>query len=99
MVYNYYLVYSACTETLPVALPAIKSSFPLTCHLAVSCTHITCCLEVEELARSVELYIQLDSCDRELIAAIDKLVYKKTLINYVYLQQENVQLKGVIHLE
>lgn len=51
------LVFLDCSENRN--LPNI-SSYPLVCHLKSSCTEILCCMNVDFIEKTIELYLKLN---------------------------------------
>ena len=93
--YNYIL---ECNVTLPIQLPAISPSIPVTCNLMDTCTGVTCCLDIAELSLSVNFYIMLDACDYEFSVGIENLPYKKTLLSYEFGKEETLNLNNIVRL-
>jgi hypothetical protein len=67
----------------------------MSCYLSETCTAIDCCIDVEQISRSVNVYINLDACNYRLTAGIEK-VTNLTCINRtpVYSEYKNWFQRG-----
>ncbi|CAG2196994.1 unnamed protein product [Mytilus edulis] len=64
------------------SLPSVPNT--MSCHLTDTCTGIDCCIDVEQISRSINVYIKLDACNYKLTAGIEKLTLDVPLLNYEF---------------
>jgi hypothetical protein len=67
-------------------LPKIHKS--MSCYLSETCTAIDCCIDVEQIGRSVNVYINLDACNYRLTAGIEKVTFDIPLLQYQFGQKQ-----------
>jgi hypothetical protein len=91
------LYFSGCQNTLPFTLPKIHKS--MSCYLSETCTAIDCCIDVEQISRSVNVYINLDACNYRLIAGIEKLTFDIPLLHYQFGQKKSFRLMNIFRIE
>ncbi|XP_052083607.1 uncharacterized protein LOC127720908 [Mytilus californianus] len=63
-------------------LPSLLSN--MNCYIDQSCTAVQCCMDVNELGKSLEIGIKIDPCDFRLTVRIEKLSFDVTLYDYVW---------------
>ncbi|XP_052090897.1 uncharacterized protein LOC127727822 [Mytilus californianus] len=88
---------NGCKNGLPFSLPSLPSS--VSCHMYDTCTGMDCCVDVKEISRSLNLFLNLDTCNYYLSGGIEKLTFNKSLINYKFGQKEMFTLKNIIRIE
>jgi hypothetical protein len=93
----YTLYFSGCQNTLPFTLPKIHKS--MSCYLSETCTAIDCCIDVEQISRSVHVYINLDACNYRLTAGIEKLTFDIPLLQYQFGQKQSFRLMNIFRIE
>ncbi|XP_052071171.1 uncharacterized protein LOC127709609 [Mytilus californianus] len=86
-----------CEKTLPYILPAIPNT--MSCHLTDTCTGIDCCIDVDQISRSINVYIKLDACNYKLTAGIEKLTFDVPLLNYEFGQKQSFRLKNIFRID
>ena len=86
---------TGCQST--VSLPTLGDS--TSCHLYDYCTGLTCCTEVDIIGRSINTYLTLDPCNRQLKVGIERLGLNVSLFDYSYGQLEHLRLFGMVNLE
>jgi hypothetical protein len=91
------LYFSGCQKTLPFTLPKIHKS--MSCYLSETCTAIDCCIDVEQISRSVNVYINLDACNYKLIAGIEKVTFDIPLLQYQFGQKQSFRLMNIFRIE
>ncbi|KAL3873866.1 hypothetical protein ACJMK2_036950, partial [Sinanodonta woodiana] len=79
-----------------VDLPHLPDS--LACNLPSYCTGVDCCVEVDLIASSFNVYLVLDPCSYTLMVGIERLKTNISLINYVFGTWSNFYLDGVVRL-
>ncbi|XP_052083593.1 uncharacterized protein LOC127720891 [Mytilus californianus] len=77
-------------------LPSLLSN--MNCYIDQSCTAVQCCIDVNELGKSLEIGVKIDPCDFRLTVRIEKLSFDVTLYDYVWEKQEYLDLYGVIQI-
>ncbi|CAG2253142.1 unnamed protein product [Mytilus edulis] len=77
-------------------LPSLLSN--MNCYIDQSCTSVQCCIDVNELGKSLEIGVKIDPCDFRLTVRIEKLSFDVTLHDYVWGKQEYLDLYGIIQI-
>ncbi|VDI15760.1 Hypothetical predicted protein [Mytilus galloprovincialis] len=77
-------------------LPSLLSN--MNCYIDQSCTAVQCCIDVNELGKSLEIGVEIDPCDFRLTVRIEKLSFEVTLHDYVWGKQESLDLYGIIQI-
>ncbi|XP_021353372.1 uncharacterized protein LOC110450253 [Mizuhopecten yessoensis] len=77
-------------------LPALPSR--VHCHLTSNCMGVSCCLEVEEISKSIHLYIELDACDYILRLGIEKIQREILLFDYTFGTEDFFSLAGIFRV-
>ncbi|VDI13107.1 Hypothetical predicted protein, partial [Mytilus galloprovincialis] len=77
-------------------LPSLLSN--MNCYIDQSCTAVQCCIDVNELGKSLEIGVKIDPCDFRLTVRIEKLSFDVTLYDYMWGKQEYLDLYGVIQI-
>ncbi|VDI38371.1 SWI/SNF-related matrix-associated actin-dependent regulator of chromatin subfamily E, member 1 [Mytilus galloprovincialis] len=86
-----------CEKTLPFTLPSVPNT--MSCYLSDTCTGIDCCIDVEQISRSVNVYIKLDACNYKLTAGIEKLTFDVPLLNYEFGQKHSFRLMNIFRID
>ncbi|VDI41394.1 Hypothetical predicted protein [Mytilus galloprovincialis] len=86
-----------CEKTLPFSLPAVPDT--MSCYLSDTCTGIDCCIDVEQISRSINVYIKLDACNYKLTAGIEKLTFDVPLLNYEFGQKQSFRLMNIFRID
>ncbi|XP_071131855.1 uncharacterized protein [Mytilus edulis] len=86
-----------CEKTLPFSLPSVPNT--MSCHLTDTCTGIDCCIDVEQISRSINVYIKLDACNYKLTAGIEKLTFDVPLLNYEFGQKQSFRLMNIFRID
>ncbi|KAL5013968.1 hypothetical protein ScPMuIL_008238, partial [Solemya velum] len=84
-----------CTKS--VELPTLEGAYG--CTISDSCTSVDCCLEVETIDRSFNVFVSIDGCNNKLSVGIEKLTFEKMLFDYQFGTHERVFLKNVVRLD
>ena len=71
----------------------------MSCYLSETCTAIDCCIDVEQISRSVHVYINLDACNYRLTAGIEKLTFDIPLLQYQFGQKQSFRLMNIFRIE
>ncbi|VDI23782.1 Hypothetical predicted protein, partial [Mytilus galloprovincialis] len=77
-------------------LPSLLSN--MNCYIDQSCTAVQCCIDVNELGKSLEIGVEIDPCDFRLTVRIEKLSFDVTLYDYVWGSQKVLDLYGVMQI-
>lgn len=56
----------------------------VTCYLPSLCTAVDCCVEVEPLSRSFNVYLHIDPCNYLLRVGIDNFYFNQSLDRYTF---------------
>lgn len=63
-----------------VDLPVLSED--LTCYLGDTCDTVSCCVDVEDLGRTMEVSLSIDHCNRKLTLQLERLSEEISLVNY-----------------
>ncbi|VDI36613.1 Hypothetical predicted protein, partial [Mytilus galloprovincialis] len=77
-------------------LPSLLSN--MNCYIDQSCTAVHCCIDVNELGKSLEIGVKIDPCDFRLTVRIEKLSFDVTLYDYEWGSQKVLDLYGVMQI-
>ncbi|KAK3101942.1 hypothetical protein FSP39_007535 [Pinctada imbricata] len=69
------------------------------CRITSECTEVECCMDVNKVGRSFNMYVYADVCNYKLTVGIEKLQLNYSLVDYSYGQSKHVSLYGVINLD
>jgi hypothetical protein len=47
----------------------------MTCHLKTDCASVSCCLDESFINRTLEIFFEIDDCERKLLIGIEKLKF------------------------
>ncbi|CAG2247494.1 unnamed protein product [Mytilus edulis] len=86
---------SECSALIDV--PVLPSTTK--CKLYESCSNISCCIEVPELQRSFNMFLQLDTCNFKLTVGIEKLHYIQMLFDYNWGSNDSFWLNGIFKIQ
>lgn len=68
----------------PVTLDLKPLSSDISCYISDICTSIQCCLQLDIVQTAVEFQLAIDSCEKKLKVAIEKISIVKDLHNYTF---------------
>ncbi|VDI43606.1 Hypothetical predicted protein [Mytilus galloprovincialis] len=88
---------SNCSSSKMKSLPPLSG--PVSCHLMETCTGIQCCIDVEQLTRSISAYMVLDTCSYSFEIGIEKLTYKKSLLEFEFDQKQSFSLFNILNID
>ncbi|VDI08519.1 Hypothetical predicted protein [Mytilus galloprovincialis] len=71
----------------------------VSCHIPESCMAAQCCIDVTPINKTISVNISLDPCVYEIEIAIEVLHVKKSLLTYVWGEEETLSLQGGIKLK
>ena len=54
----------------------------IACHISATCNSVACCVEVDELRRSLYTSIEINTCQYTLTVTIEGLQHEIELLNY-----------------
>jgi hypothetical protein len=98
-----YMLYLIVTTIFIIGCPKPVILQPLpsntVCHIFDYCTGITCCTFTDIIGRSIQTYIQLDSCNRKMNVGIERLGFNVSLFDYQFGVKEHMKLYGHVHVE
>ncbi|KAK3102203.1 hypothetical protein FSP39_009587 [Pinctada imbricata] len=69
------------------------------CRITSECTEVECCMDVNKVGRSFNMYVYADVCNYKLTVGIEKLQLNYSLVDYNYGQSKHVSLYGMINLD
>ncbi|XP_071145134.1 uncharacterized protein [Mytilus edulis] len=86
-----------CSSASIPNLPLLTG--PVSCHLMDTCTGIKCCIDVEQLSRSISAYLIVDTCSYSLEIGIEKLTFKKSLLEFDFDQKQRFSLYNILNID
>ncbi|XP_052081234.1 uncharacterized protein LOC127719258 [Mytilus californianus] len=110
---SYYLLSTRCNRSIDPYIPATKGwnsfcpsteglknlSEPVSCNLDATCNKIRCCVNVEDLGRTMEVSLSLDHCNSILTIQLERLTEEISLIDYKWGTKLKHGLVGVLRTE
>jgi hypothetical protein len=69
------------------------------CYISDMCTAIRCCLEVDIIKTSVQFYITIDGCEKQITVGIEQLNTVKDISNYKFGKNFNLFIYFLTHIE
>ena len=75
-----YVLFIDCPATLD--LPAIETS--MSCYIPDYCTGINCCIEVDQIGKTFNVFALFDSCNWRLTIGIERRKIDILLLNYTW---------------
>ncbi|VDH92137.1 Hypothetical predicted protein [Mytilus galloprovincialis] len=80
-----------------VDLPTLPSD--ASCYIPESCMAVQCCVDVTPIDKTISLHISLDPCVYEMEISIEALHINKSLLTYVWGEEETFSLQGGFKLK
>lgn len=87
-----------CTSDRDISKPQLDPSLAA-CYLQKSCTGVQCCVSVPQTGLSVEAFVEVSPCNRQLRVGIENLKFNKSLYGYKFGEKEKFDLFGVVVVE
>jgi hypothetical protein len=87
-----------CVSDKGISKPQVDPS-SATCYLLKSCTGVQCCVGIPQTGVSVEAFVNISPCSRQLSVGIENLKFNKSLSGYKFGEKEKFDLFGVVIVE
>ncbi|VDI76849.1 Hypothetical predicted protein, partial [Mytilus galloprovincialis] len=78
-------------------LPALSGE--ITCNMGYTCDTVSCCVDVEDLGRTMEVSLSIDHCNRKLTLQLERLSEEISLVDYTWGTLMRHELVGVLRTE
>ncbi|XP_048250793.1 uncharacterized protein LOC124111176 [Haliotis rufescens] len=82
---------------LDTFLPDLPNA--VACHVSDICTAIDCCITIDFLSRSFNIFLTVDMCTYQLTVGVENFVYKRMLFNYTWGTPDHFYIKGVFRID
>ncbi|VDI33335.1 Hypothetical predicted protein, partial [Mytilus galloprovincialis] len=89
-----YILQSNCSTFISMA----PLNGPVKCYINEQCTSVDCCVYDEKTLRSYNVFIHIDSCNDSLDVGIEKYKFSKSLLDFIWKNQHDVNLGGIFQL-
>ncbi|XP_063408925.1 uncharacterized protein LOC134692405 [Mytilus trossulus] len=110
---SYYLLSTRCNRSSDPYIPSIKGwnslcinnedltnlTGSVSCNLDSTCNKISCCVDIENLDRTMEISLSIDHCNSRLTLQLERLSIDVSLVDYKWGTQLEHGLVGVVNTE
>ncbi|XP_053400990.1 uncharacterized protein LOC123541000 [Mercenaria mercenaria] len=83
----------------PAKLTLKPLSSGIGCYISNMCTAVQCCLELDIVQTSVQFYVTVDGCEKQLTVGIEQMETVKDLRNYQFGSWDRFYLYGVYRID
>ena len=71
---------SDCNDTLSLTnLPSYVN-----CHIGSSCNEVQCCLDIDRVGKTLDVFLRLDACRHTLTLGIEDLEVEYSLLSFTF---------------
>ena len=93
-IFKIYLL-TVCIE--PSNLPPLKEH--ISCQITDKCTEIQCCLLVERFRLSLNVLLEIDTCNNKFIVGVDKFIQSISLLSLEYGNTVTFSFMGLVRIQ